>query len=37
VRFYIFPQARVDIGYHRVLNLGNASDNNGFVIQLGDQ
>lgn len=35
VRIYIFPQAAIDIGYRRMLNLGNASDRNGFVVKVG--
>lgn len=35
VRVYIMPAAAIDIGYRYMLNLGNATDGNGFVIKLG--
>ena len=34
-RVYILPAAAIDIGYRYMLNLGNATDRNGFVIKLG--
>ena len=34
-RVYILREAAVDIGYRYMLNLGNATDRNGFVIKLG--
>ncbi|PYU30634.1 MAG: hypothetical protein DMG31_13505 [Acidobacteria bacterium] len=35
VRVYIVPPAAVDIGYRYMLNLRNATDRKGFVIQAG--
>jgi hypothetical protein len=35
LRVYIFPEAAIDIGYRYMLNLGNATDRNGFVVKLG--
>lgn len=34
-RVYIFPELAVDIGYRYMLNLGNSTDRNGFVLKLG--
>ncbi len=35
LRIYLLPQTAVDIGYRYILNLGNVTDRNGFVIKVG--